>query len=67
MTAALQWPARFVARALHGWYLRYLIRAAEGDLRWMQHQIDHAATLPAQMAVTRDHIAALRVRLLTGE
>ena len=70
MTAALRlarWPLQALMRAAHAAYLRYLIRAAEGDLRWMQHQIDHAATLPAQMAVTRDHIAALRVRLLTGE
>lgn len=61
--AAAQWPAR----ALHAAYLRFQIRAAERDLQWMQHQIDHAAKLPAQMAVTRDYISQLRVRLATGE
>lgn len=70
MTPAMRlarWPLQALMRSLHRLYLDALIRSAEGDLQWMQHQIDHAATLPAQMAVTRDHISQLRVRLLTGE
>ena len=58
--AAAQWPAR----ALHAAYLRFQIRAAERDLQWMQHQIDHASLLPGQMAVHRDYIASLRVQLI---
>ena len=62
MTAALRWPARALIQALQRAYLGYLLRAAESDLRWMQHQIDHAATIPEQMAVHRNYISALRVR-----
>ena len=67
MTAALrlQALAALPLRAAHAAYLRYLIRSAEGDLAYMQHQIEHASRLPAQMAAHRDYISTLRVRIAT--
>ena len=71
MTAALQntlrWPARALMRVLHGLYIDWLIRSAERDIAYMQHEMERAAKLPEQIDVHRQHISALRCRLITGD
>ena len=66
MTAALQntlrWPARALMRVLHGLYIDWLIRSAERDIAYMQHEMREAAKRPAQINLHRKHIGALRAR-----
>lgn len=62
MTATLNYVARWPLLALQRAYLGWLIRQAEGDVAYMEHQIAHAATLHEQIAVHRQHIGALRAR-----
>lgn len=58
-------PLQALVRAMRRAYIDMLIRSAEGDLRWMQHQCDHAETLPTAMAIHRDYISALRVERIS--
>lgn len=60
-----------ITAAVHCWYLRALIRSAQNTLRY-QHEAQLRAQgevdyLPHAQSITRQHIAALHVRLIDAQ
>lgn len=60
-----------ITAAVHCWYLRALIRSAQNTLRYQQDaqiraqgELDY---LPHAQSITRQHIAALEVRLIDAQ